>query len=160
MGSSSVTVDSSSGTVKVYLLDSSGKKTLLGDTAATHRMGWSLRKRDDTRLKLMTGDAGNFEIQNGALGWVVVPEGTFVSPGGDRIVKVRATGSSVTAFIGESGPPYTDCSISSTATLPVTSSQGLEVIWTGADEAHVVGPSGKVVATLRHRTTRKEDRFR
>lgn len=74
MGGSSAMVDCCSGTVKVYLLDSSGNKTLLSDTGAIHRMGWSLQKTDDTRLKLTTGAAGNFEIQNGALGWVAVPE--------------------------------------------------------------------------------------
>ncbi|RYD49346.1 MAG: hypothetical protein EOP85_01785 [Verrucomicrobiaceae bacterium] len=150
MGTSSVTVDSSSGTAKVYLVDSSGNKALLCDTEVGSSIRWSLKKVDDHWVKLMTEELGTFDIRNGTSGWEVVPEGTFVSPSKELIVRLIEDGSSVEAFIGESEPPYTDCLSSSRMTLPVRF-QGLNVRWMGGNEAEVVDASGKVLATLKHK---------
>lgn len=160
VGDKSVMVDSESGTVKVFLVDASGKKTQLSDTGAELRMGWSLEKVDDGWLKLTTGAVGNFDIRNGVGGWDVVPEGTFVSPSRDRIVRLSESGSSVTASIGECVPPFTDYWLTSTVMLPDTRVQGLEVRWMGADEAQVVDASGKVLAILKHKETGRGDQFR
>ncbi|RYD22666.1 MAG: hypothetical protein EOP88_07265 [Verrucomicrobiaceae bacterium] len=133
------------------MIDSAGNKSFLADTGASHHSGWSLQKTDSRRLKLTTGSVGNFNIQYEASGWAVVPEGTFVSPSGDRIVRLSGSGSYVMAYIGESGPPYTEISNPSAVTLTDTRLQGLDVRWMSGDEAHVVDASGKAIAFLKHK---------
>ena len=151
-----VMVDAASETVKVYLVDSSGKKTLLGDTHASRRMGWSFEKIDASRLKLTTGEAGDFNIRNGPGGWEVVPVGVFVSPSSDRIVRLSENGTTLIASIGEGWPPCTECTITSSVMLSNTSIKGLDVRWMGADDAHVIDSTGKVVAMLKHKERQLE----
>lgn len=148
IGTDTILIDGSSGSVKVFRTTGTGVKTELVDTGAAQRMAWTLSKIGADRLRLATGDVGSFDIFKDGTDWLVVPTGTFLSPVKTKAVKLTAEGPNVRAKIGETKPPYTDMEISEQTVILAKVADKLTVRWTNGDLAEVLDPSGRVVATL------------
>ena len=153
VGSKTILFDGSSGTVKVFLEDSAGNRVELMNTRASHRKGWKVERIDPDLMKLYTGDCGWFKVFQEGTGWMVLPEGVFLSPSKQKAVHLRVDGGKVKASLGDTEPPFTDLWINAEAEIDYSTIEKLNVKWLADNRVEIVSDSTEVLATLEDNTS-------